>query len=127
MLGLLFKSILIAGTLAVLSAQVDPGSRGGAPGAGNPIPGLTAGELYFFTQNGTPQFTQVEMVADGLGPRFNLDSCSGCHISPAVGGSSPLHSNPQVVRAPIMAPRNSLPAFLELDWPFPDVRSIHSP
>ena len=31
----------------------------------------------------------------GLGPRFNLDSCAGCHIEPAVGGSSPA-INPQI-------------------------------
>jgi CxxC motif-containing protein (DUF1111 family) len=127
MAGMLSKSIFMAGTLAVLSAQVDPGIRGGAPGAGKAIPGLAAGELYFFTQNGTPQFTQVEMVADGLGPRFNLDSCSGCHISPAVGGSSPLHGNPQVVRASIMAPGNTVPPFLKLDGPIREVRFIHNP
>ena len=32
---------------------------------------------------------------EGLGPRFNLNSCAGCHKFPAVGGSSPVH-NPQV-------------------------------
>ena len=127
MFGIVFRSIALVGTLAVLSAQVDPGVRGGAPGAGNPIPGLTAGELYFFNLNGTPQFTQVEMVADGLGPRFNLDSCSGCHISPAVGGSSPLHGNPQVVRAPFMAPGNTVPPFLKLDGPIREVRFIRKP
>jgi hypothetical protein len=35
---------LLAGTLGVLSAQEDPGIRGGPPGAGKPIPGLTAGD-----------------------------------------------------------------------------------
>src|SRR5260370_26211335 len=96
----------------VLHAQVDPGVRAGAPGAGAPIAGLTAGELDFFSNHGIPQFTQVEAVADGLGPRFNLDSCSGCHIHPAVGGSSPLHNNPQVVRAPLTAPGHALPSVL---------------
>jgi CxxC motif-containing protein (DUF1111 family) len=127
MLAISLKSISVVGTLAVLSAQVDPGIRGGLAGVGKPIPGLTAGELYFFTMNGTPQFTQVEMVADGLGPRFNLDSCSGCHISPAVGGSSPLHGNPQVLRAPIMAPGNAVPPFLKLDGPIREVRFIRNP
>ena len=31
-----------------LDAQTDPGPRGGAPGAGTPIAGLTAGENDFF-------------------------------------------------------------------------------
>src|SRR5690349_6204428 len=86
-------------------AQTDPGMRPGPPGAGQPFAtGLTAGYLAFFNNVGLPQFTQVEAVADGLGPRFNLDSCSGCHAFPAVGGSSPPTNNPQVVRAPTMAP-----------------------
>jgi hypothetical protein len=70
-------------------AQSDPGLRGGAPGAGAAIGGLTPGELDFFNNHGIPQFSQVEGVADGLGPRFNLDSCGGCHSQPALGGTSP--------------------------------------
>jgi CxxC motif-containing protein (DUF1111 family) len=123
----LAHATLLLGTWGVLSAQVDPGIRGGAAGAGKPIQGLTPGELSFFTVNGTAQFTQVEMVADGLGPRFNLDSCSGCHISPAVGGSSPLHGNPQVVRASIMAPGNTVPPFLKMDGPVREMRFIKNP
>src|SRR3981081_344827 len=105
-------SVVVWSGISVLQAQVDPGIRGGTAGAGAPIAGLTAGELDFFSNHGIPQFTQVEAVADGLGPRFNLDSCSGCHIHPAVGGSSPLQNNPQVVRAAIMAPGNVVPSFL---------------
>src|SRR5262249_19118196 len=37
----------------------------------------------------------VDTVLSGLGPRFNLNSCAGCHVSPAIGGSSPA-VNPQV-------------------------------
>jgi len=86
-------------------AQSDPGPRAGAAGAGTPIGGLTPGELDFFTNHGIPQFSQVEAVADGLGPRFNLDSCGGCHIQPALGGSSPA-VNPQLARASAIAPGN---------------------
>jgi len=107
-------------------AQVDPGIRGGPPGAGQPFSaGLTAGNLAFFNNVGIPQFTQVESVdEDGLGPRFNLDSCAGCHIYPAVGGSSPPTNNPQVMRAPTMAPGNSVPSFLKIDGPIREVRFI---
>jgi len=120
-------SIVVWSGITVLQAQVDPGIRGGAPGGGSPIAGLTAGELDFFSNHGIPQFTQVEAVTDGLGPRFNLDSCSGCHIHPAVGGSSPRHNNPQVIRAPIMAPGNAVPPFLTADGPIREVRFVHNP
>src|SRR5689334_8838581 len=72
--------IYAAGTFLAANmcvAQTDPGPRGGAAGAGGPIAGLTAGELDFFYNHGAPEFADVETVADGLGPRFNLDSCGG--------------------------------------------------
>src|SRR5262245_55740093 len=69
-----------AATAAV--AARDPGVRGGPAGAGGPLPGLTTtnpggsagGELAFF-QHGLEDFAEEEGVGDGLGPRFNLDSC----------------------------------------------------
>src|SRR5689334_15097389 len=72
---------------AVFNAQ-DPGVRGGAANAGGPLPGLTAGEAAFF-DTGKDDFAEAEGVGDGLGPRFNMDSCGGCHAQPATGGSSP--------------------------------------
>ena len=38
---------------------------------------------------GADDFAEDDGVAEGLGPRMNLDSCGGCHIQPALGGSSP--------------------------------------
>src|SRR2546425_8515279 len=63
----------------------DPGVRPGAAGAGGFLEGLTPQEQKFF-QAGLADFEEVEGVGDGLGPRFNLDSCGGCHIQPATGG-----------------------------------------
>jgi len=83
---------------AAAQAQVDPGVRGGAAGAGAAIAGLTNHQSAFF-QDGENRFTTVEGVAQGLGPRFNLTSCSGCHAFPAIGGTSPF-SNPEVSVAP---------------------------
>jgi CxxC motif-containing protein (DUF1111 family) len=81
------------------AAQTDPGPRGGAAGAGGPIAGLTVKEGKFF-DSGLDAFEEVDVVTpEGLGPRFNLDSCAGCHAAPAVGGSSPA-VNPQVAKAP---------------------------
>src|SRR5882757_10792614 len=106
-------------------AQTDPGPRGGAPGAGSPLGGLTPGELDFFNNHGVPQFIQVEGVADGLGPRFNLSSCGGCHIQPALGGSSPAN-NPQLADAATMAPGNTVPSFITANGPVREARFIRN-
>ena len=88
----------------MLLAQSDPGVRGGAPGAGGQITGLTIKEGKF-SDAGLDAFTEVQSVQGtiagtevGLGPRFNLDSCGGCHSQPAIGGTSPA-TNPQVAVA----------------------------
>ncbi len=119
-------ALLALATGAVLNAQVDPGVRSGPPGAGTPIDGMTPGETDFFTNHAQPQFIEVEGFANGLGPRFNLDSCGGCHAQPAVGGSSPA-SNPQFVNAPTMAPGNTVPPFITTNGPVREVRFIHNP
>src|SRR6185503_20465870 len=71
----------------------DPGVRGGLPGAGGPLAGLTDREVQFF-EHGRDDFNEAEEVDEGLGPRMNLDGCGGCHSQPAIGGSSPA-VNPQ--------------------------------
>src|SRR3989442_12656112 len=67
------------------TAAHDPGPRPGPAGAGGPLPGLTALEQKLFSA-GSDDFQEVQSVqgtipetAPGLGPRFNLDSCVGCH------------------------------------------------
>src|SRR5207244_1940736 len=84
-------------TTATSTPARDPGGRGGDVGAGGPINGLTARQLEFFA-TGKDDFEEVEVVADGLGPRMNLDSCAACHTQPATGGTSPF-VNPQVAFA----------------------------
>jgi CxxC motif-containing protein (DUF1111 family) len=120
-------TFVIATGIGALAQPRDPGIRGGPPGAGQPIAGLTPGELSYFISQGEPQFMQIEAVSDGLGPRFNLDSCGGCHAFPAPGGSSPPVNNPQVVRALIMAPGNTVPRFLALNGPVREVRFKTNP
>jgi len=80
--------------MGAIEAQTDPGPRGGAPQAGAAIAGLSPNEALFFS-DGKNRFAEIETIAEGLGPRFNLTSCAGCHAQPAAGGSSPA-SNPQV-------------------------------
>jgi hypothetical protein len=54
--------------LTVSTSVTDPGVRGGAPGAGGQLPGLTTGEAAFFAL-GKEDFERPK-VGDGLGPRF---------------------------------------------------------
>jgi CxxC motif-containing protein (DUF1111 family) len=61
------------------------------------------------------------VIADGLGPRLNLDSCGGCHSHPGVGGSSPA-INPQVAMATAFGARNKVPSFITLRGPIREVR-----
>ena len=101
---------------AMLLAQIDPGVRGGVPGAGGQITGLTVKEGKF-SDAGLDAFTEVQSVQgtiagteQGLGPRFNLDSCGGCHSQPAIGGTSPA-TNPQVAVATKNGATNTVPSF----------------
>src|SRR2546428_9979605 len=89
--------LLLVACVAATQGGKDPGVRGGPAGAGGPLPGLTSAELAFF-EAGLAAFLEVEAVKDGLGPRFNLDTCSGCHAQPAIGGTSP-SLNPQIAVA----------------------------
>jgi CxxC motif-containing protein (DUF1111 family) len=104
---------------------VDPGVRGGSSAAGGPLPGLSQKELKFFNA-AKNVFSETESVAQGLGPRFNLDSCSGCHAYPAIGGSSP-PTNPQVQASSAQGAVNSLPPFISANGPVREARFVSNP
>jgi CxxC motif-containing protein (DUF1111 family) len=104
------------------SSARDPGVRGGPAGAGDPIAGLTATELAFFNE-GKKEFSQAEDVADGLGPTMNLDGCGGCHLQPAVGGTSPAQ-NPQIAFAKKNGAANSTPSFISANGPVREARFV---
>src|SRR5271170_8171360 len=104
---------------------VDPGVRGGSSGAGGPLPGLSQNELNFFNA-AKNVFNETETVPTGLGPRFNLDSCSGCHAQPSVGGSSPA-TNPQVQAAIAQGATNTLPSFVSATGPVREARFVKNP
>jgi len=124
---------------AILGAQTDPGPRQpppagpgpGGPGgpapapAGQAIRGLTAADMQAFL-NGKNTFSEVETVASGLGPRFNLDSCAGCHAYPATGGASPA-VNPQIAVAVKNGAQNQIPPFIHSNGPVHAVRFILGP
>jgi CxxC motif-containing protein (DUF1111 family) len=102
----------------------DPGPRGGASGAGGPLPNLSEPEKeYFYAAQA--EFTAEEGVEEGLGPRMNLDSCSGCHLHPEVGGSSP-PQNPQVAFATKIGGIDDLPPFITLKGPVRETRFVRN-
>ncbi|HUI84346.1 MAG TPA: di-heme oxidoredictase family protein [Candidatus Binatia bacterium] len=105
----------------------DPGVRGGPPGAGTPIAGLTASQLAFF-KAGLGSFEEIDSVTGtvsdtgaGLGPRFNAEGCAQCHAQPATGGTSPF-TNPQVADASDQGATNQLPFFIRLGGPVREAR-----
>jgi CxxC motif-containing protein (DUF1111 family) len=116
----------------------DPGVRGGAAGAGGSLPGLGAAEQSFFNA-ALGRFQEVASVSgtikdappgtqngSGLGPRFNMNSCSGCHAQPAVGGTSPF-TNPQLAVATLDGAKNTVPSFITLRGPVREARFITYP
>ena len=87
------------------NSPTDPGPRAGNAGAGGRMANLTVKEAKFFDA-GLDEFEEVQSVTgsgedseEGLGPRFNSNSCVSCHAHPAVGGTSP-PANPQVIVGP---------------------------
>jgi CxxC motif-containing protein (DUF1111 family) len=120
---LLTLGITIVFTAGHARAQViarDPGVRGGAAGAGGMLPALSAGQVAAFNA-GLDDFQELDTIGSGLGPRFNLDSCAGCHAQPATGGSSPA-VNPQISVATAFGARNVVPSFVTLGGPVREAR-----
>jgi CxxC motif-containing protein (DUF1111 family) len=137
LLGLAF------GSIGLHAQAVDPGVRGGTIDAGTPLPGLSAGQLSNFTL-GLSNFITVRSVQgvevlatsaktqEGLGPRYNSNSCGSCHSQPAIGGTSPsanvfpmVGPNPQVAVASEFGARNVLPSFITANGPVREVRFKH--
>jgi CxxC motif-containing protein (DUF1111 family) len=151
---------MVAGIAAVLAAAAmatsqgtphDPGPRTGPPAAGAVVstsgitggayPTLNATEQAAFT-NGIAQFVEEEGVPDqppgtgngGLGPGFNSTSCGSCHSQPAILGSSPGVSspqvpqpNPQIAAATAMGATNVIPSFITAGGPVREARFVRNP
>src|SRR5437899_1414467 len=116
--------VAAAGARAQFFAR-DPGVRGGPAGAGGMLEGLTGLQPAFFT-TGLAEFEEADTLEEGLGPRFNLDSCVGCHSQPATGGTSPA-VNPQVTVATAFGALNRVPSFITLDGPVREARFKYKP
>jgi len=105
----------------------DPGVRGGPPGAGTPVAGLTTNQLAFFSA-GLTNFEEIDSVTgtvnntgSGLGPRFNAEGCAQCHAQPSTGGTSP-STNPQIAAANDQGATNQIPSFITLTGPVREAR-----
>jgi CxxC motif-containing protein (DUF1111 family) len=84
------------------------------------VPNLTADQKTLFLE-GQETFAEKEALEDGLGPRFNLDSCLGCHSFPVHGGSAP-PVNPQATLATALGAKNVLPPFITANGPIREAR-----
>jgi CxxC motif-containing protein (DUF1111 family) len=140
----LFASAAVAGAAFAQSTPLwaggphDPGVRSGTPGAGAALSGLGPDEQMYFNA-AARRFQEVDSVSgtvndapsstltgSGLGPRFNLNSCSGCHAQPAIGGSSPF-INPQVAVATLRGANNIVPSFISSNGPVREARFVRNP
>jgi CxxC motif-containing protein (DUF1111 family) len=118
-------------------AQTDPGVRSTTGvNAGQPFASVSASanDLAFF-QTGLAQFNEHQTVTgdnNGLGPRFNLDSCGACHSQPAPGGTGPaanvfpnIGANPQsqvIANVVVSGSTNTIPSFVLANGPVREAR-----
>ena len=123
------RTVLLCTSLAVLLAASqapgqfvarDPGVRGGPAGAGSMLTGLSKVQQDVF-HAGEEDFAEEDGILSGLGPRFNLNSCGGCHAAPALGGTSP-RVNPQVAIATENGAKNVVPSFIKANGPIREAR-----
>ncbi|MGB8985639.1 MAG: di-heme oxidoredictase family protein [Candidatus Sulfotelmatobacter sp.] len=122
-------------TLAVLFltgaafAQTDPGVQSGNRGTGAALSSVLSnspsGILAFFT-DGQARFQEVESVSgganNGLGPRFNSNSCSSCHAQPALGGTGAATNPEFAFPSNGVAPGNTVPSFITATGPTREAR-----
>jgi CxxC motif-containing protein (DUF1111 family) len=127
-------SVLVLATLSLAGmafAQTDPGVQSGNRGTGaafsSVLSNSPSGILSFFT-DGQNRFQDVESVSNsptgnnGLGPRFNSNSCSSCHAQPAVGGTGAA-MNPQFsFTSNGTAPKDTTPYFITATGPTLEAR-----
>ncbi|PYP90390.1 MAG: hypothetical protein DMG65_11785 [Candidatus Angelobacter sp. Gp1-AA117] len=133
--SIFIAALLVAG--AAYAQVVDPGVRSTTGvNAGQPLASVSANanDLAFFNA-GLAQFNEHQTVTGdnpGLGPRFNLDGCGGCHSQPAPGGTSPnanifpkVGPNPQsqvIVNGVVSGNTNTIPSFITATGPVREAR-----
>ncbi len=124
-------------TLAVLFlagmalAQTDPGVQSGNRGTGAALSSVASNSpsgIFSFFTDGQARFQAVESVSgspagnNGLGPRFNSNSCSSCHSQPAVGGTGAATNPEFTFISNGVAPGNTMPSFITATGPTREAR-----
>jgi len=131
--GRLLAAVGLLAPMALLAQVHDPGVRRAATDGGAPVPltGITSNEMPYF-EDGARRFQIEEVVSgaaaiqgNGLGPRFNSNSCSSCHGFPYVGGSSP-PVNPLFNVANAGGAMNHMPWFEARNGPVREARFVQS-
>ncbi|SPP62948.1 di-heme oxidoredictase family protein [Nitrospira lenta] len=122
LLAILFPWMEAGSQIAPPFKAHDPGARKTPSRSGTAFKELPHVEHQLFI-DGHRVFNEAASVQgtapatrSGLGPRFNLDSCGGCHAHPHLGGTSPL-VNPQVELATREGATNEIPPFIAVDGP----------
>ena len=125
------RALVLATLAGVALAQTDPGVQTGSRGTGAALSSVLSnspsGILSFFT-DGQTRFQAVESVSgssagnNGLGPRFNSNSCSSCHAQPAVGGTGAATNPEFAFPTNGVAPGNTLPSFITATGPTREAR-----
>jgi CxxC motif-containing protein (DUF1111 family) len=120
---LTFAVLFLAG---MAFAQTDPGVQSANRNTGATIITSDPNGFLSFFEDGKARFQEVEAVSgganNGLGPRFNSNSCSSCHAQPALGGSGAA-VNPQFAFAgSSVAPKDSTPYFITANGPTREAR-----
>jgi len=126
--------LLICSTALMPAAgqsPVDPGVQSANRGTGAPLSSVlrndNPGILDFF-RDGQNRFQAVESVSNsptgnnGLGPRFNSNSCSSCHSQPSTGGSAPAVNPQAAFTRQDVAPHDSTPPFITSNGPAREAR-----
>jgi CxxC motif-containing protein (DUF1111 family) len=118
---------------AALAQVRDPGVRKEPTDGGPPpsLPGLSAQEMVFY-EDGLERLKEVDVVSgasgnegNGLGPRFNSNSCVSCHSQPFLGGTSP-PANPLFAVANAAGASNEMPWFEARNGPVREARFVRS-
>jgi CxxC motif-containing protein (DUF1111 family) len=135
-IGLSIASLLVlSGTGAVVAQNPakDPGVRAGSVDSGAELASVIGSQADEYFTDGKSRFQEVESVQggnhNGLGPRFNSNSCSSCHAQPSIGGSSPsttafpfIGPNPETLVTTENSLQNPFPSFITIDGPAREAR-----
>ncbi|MBV8514046.1 MAG: thiol oxidoreductase [Acidobacteria bacterium] len=127
--------LVLSGTGAVVAQNPakDPGVRAVTVDSGTELSSVAGSSADEYFLNGKSRFQEVEVVQggqnNGLGPRFNSNSCSSCHAQPTIGGSSPsttvfpfIGPNPETLVTSQNSLQNPFPSFITIDGPAREAR-----